>query len=60
MVRTRPTAHTSPGILRGLGNQVEGPVGHDDVNPVLLAGVVDDLSAGTAKADQGHAILDDS
>lgn len=35
----------SPGIFWGLGDQVEGPVGHDDVDPVLFAGVIDDLSA---------------
>lgn len=48
----------SPGILRGLGDQVEGPISHNDVNPVLFAGVIDDLSAEgkTPKANQEHRI----
>lgn len=42
----------SPGILRGFSDEVEGPVGHDDVYPVLLAGVIYDLSA--KQEHQGH------
>lgn len=42
----------SPGILWGFSDEVEGPVGHDDVYPVLLAGVIYDLSA--KQEHQGH------
>ena len=40
---------TSPGIFWGFRDQMEGSVGHDDVNPVLFAGVIYDLPAGEHK-----------
>lgn len=46
------TAPALPGIFRGLGDQVEGPIGHNDINPVLFAGVIDDLSAGGKSANK--------
>lgn len=36
---------TSPGIFGGFRNEMEGPVGHNDVDPVLFVCVVDDLPA---------------
>lgn len=39
----------SPGIFWGFGDQVEGPIGHNDIDPVLFAGVIDDLSAEEQK-----------
>lgn len=45
------TALALPGIFGGLGDQVEGPIGHNDINPVLFAGVIDDLSAGGKSAN---------
>lgn len=48
-LRWRCQHSASPGIFRGLGDQVEGPIGHDDVNPILFAGVIYDLSAKEQK-----------
>lgn len=39
----------SPGIFWGFGDQVEGPISHNDIDPVLFAGVIDDLSAEEQK-----------
>lgn len=44
------TAPALPGIFGGLGDQVEGPIGHDDINPILFGGVIYDLSAGGESA----------
>lgn len=43
-------ACSSPGVFRRLGDQVVRPVGHHDVEAVLLPGDVDDLSAGHQKS----------